>query len=210
MCIGIPMQVVAVDGTRALCERSGERTSLDAALVSALAAWRLDPELARYGPAHAHRHRSGADERRARCAGGRAARANRCAATRFADLVDREPHTTAAPARRRMKPMTTTIPMPTGADADPLSYPLLAQLFASTASRDWTPRTSTRSRNGPGARCVVFLEDPVALSRDARPRGDRARGGAARFPGASPSACCCPGTRGRRRCATASAAGPPW
>ena len=38
MCIGIPMQVVAVEGTAVLCERPGERRTLDGTLVGALPA----------------------------------------------------------------------------------------------------------------------------------------------------------------------------
>jgi hydrogenase expression/formation protein HypC len=38
MCIGIPMQVVAVEGTAVLCERPGERRTLDGALLGPLAA----------------------------------------------------------------------------------------------------------------------------------------------------------------------------
>ena len=37
MCIGLPMQVVTVDGPVAVCARRGERRSLDTSLVEALA-----------------------------------------------------------------------------------------------------------------------------------------------------------------------------
>jgi len=38
MCIGIPMQVVAVEGTAVLCERPGERRTLDGVLLGPLSA----------------------------------------------------------------------------------------------------------------------------------------------------------------------------
>jgi len=37
VCIGIPMQVVSVDGVIAVCEGRGQRASLDGSLVGALA-----------------------------------------------------------------------------------------------------------------------------------------------------------------------------
>jgi hydrogenase-1 operon protein HyaE len=56
---------------------------------------------------------------------------------------------------------TSTIPMPKAADADPLSYPLIAQLISKHRATLVTADNFEAFTGRPGRTMLVFLEDPV-------------------------------------------------
>lgn len=56
---------------------------------------------------------------------------------------------------------TNTIPMPLAANADPMSYPLLAQLFAKHGFAQVHAGNFDGFTSRPGRTLLVFLEDPI-------------------------------------------------
>ncbi len=84
----------------------------------------------------------------------------------FPDLVDREP---ALPEHLEGSP-EMTIPMPLGPGADPIAYPLIAQLFTRHGFAQVTPDNFAAWSQRPGRALLLFLEDPAATRRPSTSR----------------------------------------
>ena len=173
MCIGMPMQVVSMRAQSRCAKAAAKRTRLDLRADRRAPAGTLGARVSRGRAARTMTADGGrADQRGARRARRRARRRGRC---RRAFCRSRRPR--AACCRDHLQEVRAmTIPMPLAAVPTPHRVPA----GRATVHEAWLHRRVTAENfdaftGDRAARCCSFIEDPVALQRNARPRGDRAR-----------------------------------